>query len=173
MIKFVSGDILRATSKYIALGVATGAQEGSGTGLALRISTKWPDAQKHFKQFARGNKFLGGDLFVVAPSRNRPGIIYIATQQEMYEASLSFLNRGLRKLERYCVKRDIESVSLPMIGSGPGQLDWELETRPLMMKFLDGGDTRFFIYEDCKNEYEDQPDRGHKPTTRTSGQARH
>ena len=173
MIKFVSGDILRATSQYIAHGVATGAQEGLGTGLALKISTKWPDAQKHFKQFTRGNKVQGGDLFVVAPGKNRPGIIYIATQADMYQASLSFLNRGLRKLERYCVKNDIESVSLPKIGSGLGTLDWETEARPLMLKFLEKGSTHFYIYEDFKNEYEDQPDRRHQPTTRTPGQTRH
>ena len=173
MIKFVSGDILRSSAKYIGHGVATGTQEGLGTGLALKISTRWPDAQKHFKQFARGNKFQGGDLFVVSPSRNRPGIIYIATQPDMYEASLSFLNRGLRKLERYCVKRDIESVSLPKIGSGLGKLDWETEVKPLMMKFLESGDTMFYVYEDFKNEYENEPDRRHKPATRTTGQDRH
>ena len=156
MIKFVSGDILRTTTKYIAQGVATGTQEGLGTGLALKISSKWPDAQKHFKQFARGNKFQGGDLFVVASSRNRPGIIYIATQPDMYQASLSFLNRGLRKLERYCVKREIESVALPKIGCGLGKLDWETEVKPLMMKFLEGGDTRFEIYEDFRDEHERQ-----------------
>ncbi|HXM35052.1 MAG TPA: macro domain-containing protein [Pyrinomonadaceae bacterium] len=169
MIKFVSGDILRTTAKYIAHGVATGTQEGLGTGLALKISSKWPDAQKHFKQFTRGNKFQGGDLFVVAPARNRPGIIYLATQPDMYQASLSFLNRGLRKLERYCVKRDIESVALPRIGAGLGKLDWETETKPLMMKFLENGETLFYIYEDFTNEYEDQPDRRDKPTTRTPG----
>ena len=158
MIKFVSGDILRTTAKYIAHGVATGTQEGLGTSLALKICSKWPDAQKHFKQFARGNRFLGGDLFVVAPTRNRPGIIYVATQPDMYQASLSFLNRGLRKLERYCVKRSIESVALPKIGSGLGKLDWETETKPLLSKFLEGGKTVFYIYEDFNNEYEDQPD---------------
>lgn len=148
MIKFVSGNILRGPAQYLAVGAATGKQESLGAGLALQIATKWPDAQRHFKQFARGNKFQGGDLFVVAPSRNRPGIIYIATQPESNEPSLSFLNRGLRKLERYCVKRNIESVSLSMIGSEPGQLDWESETKPLLLKFLEGGKTVFQIFED-------------------------
>jgi len=173
MIKFVSGDILRATSQYIAHGVATGTQEGLGIGLALQISRKWPEAQKHFKQFARGNKFQGGDLFVVAPGRNRPGIIYMATQLDVSQASLSFLNRGLRKLERYCVKRRLESVALPGAGSGLGNLDWETEVKPLMTKFLEGGETRFYIYADPPNEYENQPDRTDKPTTRTPGQDRY
>ena len=154
MIKFVSGDILKTTSAYIAQGVATESQEGMGIGLALKISTKWPDVQRHFKQFTRSQKFQGGDIFVVAPTRNRPGIIYIATQPDMYQASLSFLNRGLRKLARYCVKHRVESVSLPRIGAGLGKLDWDDEVKPLLVKHLADLETTFLIFEDFKVEYE-------------------
>ena len=154
MIKFASGDILQTKSVYIAQGVATDSQEGMGTGLALKISSKWPEAQKHFKQFARSQRFQGGDMFVVAPTKSRPGIIYIATQPDMYHASVSFLNRGLRKLARYCVKQQIESVSLPKIGAGLGKLDWDEEVKPLLLKHLADLDTSFFIYEDFKHEYE-------------------
>lgn len=72
----------------------------------------------------------------------------------MYQASVSFLNRGFRKLARYCVKQQIESVSLPKIGSGLGQLDWEEEVRPLLLKHLADLETSFFIYEDFKREFE-------------------
>ena len=154
MIKFVSGDILQTKSAYIAQGVATDSQEGMGTGLALKISSKWPEAQKHFKQFTRSQRFQGGDIFAVAPTKSRPGIIYIATQPDMYHASVSFLNRGLRKLARYCVKQRIESISLPKIGGGLGKLDWEEEVKPLLLKHLADLDTSFFIYEDFKHEYE-------------------
>lgn len=154
MIKFVSGDILKTASSYIAQGVATESQEGMGTGLALKISTKWPDVQRHFKQFTRSQKFQGGDIFVVAPTRNRPGIIYVATQPDMSRASLSFLNRGLRKLARYCVKHRVESVSLPRIGAGLGKLDWDDEVKPLLVKHLADLETTFLIFEDFKVEYE-------------------
>ncbi|MCU1266742.1 MAG: Appr-p processing protein [Acidobacteria bacterium] len=147
MIKFVSGDVLRATSQYIVTGVTTGTQENPGAGLAARISSKWPDAQKHLRQFARGNKFLGGDLFVVAPAKNRPGIIYIATQGETDDSTSSFLNTGLRKLERYCAKRGVESVAVPGAGAGLGTLDWETETKPLMIKYFEYGKTEFSVYD--------------------------
>ena len=154
MVKFVSGDILKTASAYIAQGVATESQEGMGTGLALKISTKWPEVQKHFKQFTRTQKFQGGDMFVVAPAKHRPGIIYLATQPDMYHASLSFLNRGLRKLARYSAKHQLPSVSLPKIGAGLGKLDWEEEVKPLLVKHLEDLETSFFIYEDFRSEYE-------------------
>jgi O-acetyl-ADP-ribose deacetylase (regulator of RNase III) len=145
MIKFISGDLLRANAEFIALGVAAGAPEGAGAGAAAKISSKWPEVQKHLRQFTRGNKFQGGDLFVVAPGKNRPGVIFIAALSEADQVSASFLNRGLRKLARYCIKHKVESVALPKIAAG---LDWEDEVKPLFEKFLEGEKTAFVIYED-------------------------
>src|SRR5688500_10436381 len=111
MLEFVSGNLLDAKTQYIAQGVATGSQEGLGTGLALKISTKWADVQQQFKKFTRNNAFSGGDVFAVSPNENRPGVIYIATQPDMYHATLSYLNRGLRNLVKYCKKHHVESMS--------------------------------------------------------------
>src|SRR5258708_19660015 len=126
MIKYVSGDILRANTEYIAHGVATGSQQGADTVLAAQISKRFPEVQKHFRQFTRGNKFQGGDLFIVAPARNRPGFIYIATRPETNDLSTSFLNRGLRNLERYCVKNTIKNFSLPTLKPVPDRPPCEL-----------------------------------------------
>jgi O-acetyl-ADP-ribose deacetylase (regulator of RNase III) len=145
MIKFISGDILRANAEFIALGVVTGAPEGVGGGAAAKVSSKWPEVQKHLRQFTRGNKFQGGDLFVVAPGKNRPGVIFIAALAEANQVSASFLNRGLRKLARYCIKHRVESVALPRMAAG---LDWEDDVKPLLEKFLEGEKTDFFVYED-------------------------
>lgn len=145
MIKFITGDILRANIEFIALGVATGAPEGGGAGAAQKLSSKWPEVQKHLRQFTRGNKFQGGDLFVVAPGKNRPGVIFIAALSDADHVSASFLNRGLRKLARYCIKHKVASVALPKIDVG---LDWEDEVKPLIEKFLEGEKTEFFVYED-------------------------
>ena len=144
MIKLISGDILRANAEFVALGVATGAPEGGGAGAAAKVSSKWPEVQQHLRQFTRGNKFQGGDLFVVAPGKNRPGVIFMAVLADAGQVSSSFLNRGLRKLGRYCIKHKVESVALPRIDAG---LDWEEEVKPLVEKFLEGEKTEFFVYE--------------------------
>lgn len=154
MIEFVSGDILQTTAQYLAQGVAVGSQEGLGTGLAFKISTRWADAQKLFKKYTFNNKFDGGDIFVAAPTDTRLGIIYIATQPDMYHAVLPFLNKGLRNLAGFCVKKNIATVAVPKIGAGLGKFDWEREVKPLMIKHFEQSDTAFLVYEDFKNEYE-------------------
>jgi O-acetyl-ADP-ribose deacetylase (regulator of RNase III) len=154
MIQFTSGDLLQASTDYIAQGVATGSQEGLGTGLALKISTLWPEVQQQFKKYTRSSSFNGGDIFVVSPTSMYPGVIYIANQPDMYHATTNYLNKGLRNLAKYCTKHQIESVVLPKIGAGLGKLDWELQVKPLLLQHLSDCPTQFIIYEDFKNEYE-------------------
>ena len=154
MISFVSGNLLNAKTEYIAQGVAIGSQEGLGTGLALKISMKWPEVQQHFKRYTHNHSFSGGDVFAVSPTNERPGVIYIATQPDMYHATISYLNRGLRNLVKYCIKNQVTSVSLPKIGAGLGKLDWETEVKPLMIQHLAGPAVSFIVYEDFKDSYE-------------------
>jgi O-acetyl-ADP-ribose deacetylase (regulator of RNase III) len=154
MITFISGDLLQTSADYIAQGVATGSQEGLGTGLARKISTKWPEVQQQFKKYTRNTPFRGGDLFVVPPASGRPGVIYIATQPDMYHATIPFLNRGLRNVIKYCQTKRIESVALPKIGAGLGKLDWETDVKPLLMQYLTESETIFSVYEDFKHVYE-------------------
>ncbi len=154
MLKFVSGDILRTEAQYIAQGVAIGSQEGLGTGLAFKISRKWPTVQKQFKKHTRSNKFAGGDLFAVAPAPDHPGVLYLATQPDMYQASKTFLNRAVRNLAKYCEAQGIEAVALPKIGAGLGKLDWEADVKPLLQQHLADSQTIFYVYEDFKLEYE-------------------
>lgn len=153
MIVFTRGDILKSTDQFLAQGVAVGSQEGLGTGLAFKISKKFPTAQKEFKAFTRNNTFDGGSIFV--SESGTPRIIYIATQPDMYHAKVSFLNKGLRNLVKYCNKHTVESVSIPKIGSGLGKLSWESEVKPLLIQHCDKCETLFSVYEDFRNEYED------------------
>ena len=74
MITFVSGDILHAKEQYIAQGVAEGNQEGLGTGLAFKISKRWPSAQSAFKRHCRSGMFTGGSLWAYPPTIETPGI---------------------------------------------------------------------------------------------------
>ena len=124
MIKYISGDILQSKDEYIAQGVAVGSQEGLGTGLAFKLSSQFPEIQKLFKKYTRNTKFQAGDVFIGEIKGFSPGIIYIATQPDMYHAELTYLNKGLKRLKKVCESRGIKTVSLPKIGAGLGKLDW-------------------------------------------------
>lgn len=155
MIDFVAGDLLASTEDYIAQGVAEGNQEGLGTGLALKISKRWPDVQAAFKKHARSGGFTGGDIWVMEAADDRPGFVYLATQPDMYHATLPYVRKAVRNLAKWAAKNQINSVALPKIGAGLGKLSWEDEIKPLFVEYLSAGPTRYVVYEVFRNEFED------------------
>jgi O-acetyl-ADP-ribose deacetylase (regulator of RNase III) len=154
MIEFTSGDLLQSDTQYIAQGVAEGNQEGLGTGLALKISKRWPAIQAAFKKHTRSGSFRGGSIWVSPPTDDRPGVVYLATQPDMYHATVSYLRKSLRSLVKWANKEDVDSAALPKIGAGLGKLSWELEVKPLMIEHLEESRCRFVVFEDFKTDYE-------------------
>ncbi len=155
MIKFTSGDLLQSDAQYIAQGVAEGNQEGLGTGLALKISKRWPGVQSAFKKHARSGKFKGGKMWVCPPTDGRPGVIYLATQPDMYHATVPYLRKAFRNLEKWVNREGIESIGLPKIGAGLGKLSWESEVKPLMEEYFSESSCSFIIYENFVKQYEE------------------
>ena len=154
-IRYVAGDLLQAGEAYIAQGVAEGNQEGLGTGLALKISRKWPDVQQQFKRYARSGRFKGGTIWACEPTEAHPGVIYLATQPDMYHATLPYLRRALKALDKWAIKREVSSVALPKIAAGLGKLSWEDEVKPLLEESLAASDVEYVVYEAFLNEYEE------------------
>lgn len=154
MIEFTSGDLLQSDAQYIAQGVAEGNQEGLGTGLALKISKRWPDVQSAFKKHALSGTFKGGKIWACPPNDDRPGVVYLATQPDMYHATVSYLRKALRNLVKWAEREQIKSVGLPKIGAGLGKLSWPHDVKPLMVEYLTGSSCRFIIYEDFRLEDE-------------------
>lgn len=154
MIRFTKGDLLMAQEVYVAQGVAEGNQEGLGTGLAHKISSKWPEAQKAFKRFARSGRFRGGSIWVCEPTADRPGIVYLATQPDMDRASLSYLRRALRQMVKWSEEARVESIALPKVGAGLGKLSWESDVKPLLIEALEPAACQFVVYEDFTLEDE-------------------
>jgi O-acetyl-ADP-ribose deacetylase (regulator of RNase III) len=152
MIKFVSGDILKATTGYIAHGVAEGNQEGLGTGLALKISTKCPGVQILFKKHARSGKFKGGNIWICEPNNYRPGFVYLATQKNMFHANAPYLRKSIKRLSKWAEVNKIALVHLPKVGAGLGKLSWFNDVKPIFEEYLKKHNTFFKVYEDYKLE---------------------
>ncbi len=147
MIEFTSGDLLQSDAQYLAQGVAEGNQEGLGTGLALKISKRWPDVQAAFKKHARSGAFKGGKIWVCPPESHRPGVIYLATQPDMYHATISYLRKSLRSLVKWADREKTQSIGLPKIGAGLGKLSWKNDVKPLMEEHFAESGCRFIVYE--------------------------
>lgn len=147
MVVFRAGDVLDATEVYVAQGVAEGNQEGLGTGLALEITRRYPDVQAAFKRHARSGRFRGGDVWACDPAPGRPGFVYLATQPDMYHATLPYVRRALRNLATWSARAGVASVALPKIGCGLGKLSWPEQVKPLVVELLSPPACSFVVYE--------------------------
>jgi O-acetyl-ADP-ribose deacetylase (regulator of RNase III) len=154
VIRFREGDLLCAEEDYIAQGVAEGNQEGLGTGLAFKISSKWPDVQKSFKKHARSGRFKAGSIWVCRPSRSHPGFVYLATQPDMYHATLPYLRKSVRTLAKWADENNVRSVGLPKIAAGLGKLSWIDEVKPLLVEYLAPSECMFVVYEQFTHDLE-------------------
>jgi len=147
VLSFVQDDLLQASEPYIAHGVAEGNQEGLGTGLALKISRRWPEIQREFKKYARSGRFRGGGLWASPGVNGGPGVVYLATQPDMYHATMPYLRRSLRRLRKWAAENKVPAVALPRIGAGLGKLSWEDQVKPLLAEILSESETQFVVYE--------------------------
>jgi O-acetyl-ADP-ribose deacetylase (regulator of RNase III) len=152
MIEFISGNLLKVQSGYIGQGVAEGNQEGLGTGLALEISKKWPHVQSAFKKHCRSTKFKGGSIWTYPPTDNDPGFIYLATQPDMYHATLPYTRKAFKKMDKWAAKHKPEIISLPKIGAGLGKLSWENDIKPLMLELFKKSTTKYFVFENYTHD---------------------
>ncbi len=80
--------------------------------------------------------------------------MYLATQPDMYHATMGYLRRAVRHLAGWAKDNHVESVALPKIGAGLGKLSWESEVRPLLIESLESGPTEFVVYEVFRNSME-------------------
>ena len=85
---------------------------------------------------------------------NSPGVVYMATQPDMYHATMPYLRRSLRELRKWAEKNAIASVAMPKIGAGLGKLSWEKEVKPLVEEALAGSPVMFVVYETFRNDHE-------------------
>jgi len=148
MIEFKSGDILKVTSGYIGQGVAEGNQEGLGTGLALKISTKWPHVQSAFKKHCRSTKIKGGSIWTYPPDNKNPGFIYLATQPDMYHAKFPYVRKAFKKMDAWAIVNRPDTIYLPKIGAGLGKLSWRNEIKPLMKEIFGESSIKYVVFEE-------------------------
>ncbi|MEP5760773.1 MAG: macro domain-containing protein [Litoreibacter sp.] len=136
-----------AKENYLAQGVAEGNQEGLGTGLAYKISAKWPEVQKQFKKHARSGKFRGGNIWVCKPENDRLGFVYLATQPDMYHATMPYLRKAIKRMAEWAEKNNAGSIALPKIAAGLGKLSWTNDVKPMLIQYLEESSCSFVVYE--------------------------
>ena len=122
-----------------------------GKGLALQFKQRYPEMFDEYKLACKRKQiYIGGDLWVwdyVDLYKPRK-ILCFATKEDWWRPSkLVWIERGLKMFVYAYEGLGISSIAFPKLGCNNGELYWESEVKPLMVKYLDDINIMCEIYE--------------------------
>ncbi len=117
----------------------------AGKGLALYFKRKYPNQHKEYVRACNNKVFHSGQL-VTLPTDNGKRILLFPTKNDWREDStITLIEHFLKILARDYVKLRIESLALPLLGCGCGNLEPN-DVIPLIEKYLGPLDLNVKIY---------------------------
>lgn len=137
MIKFMSGDLLRANVEALVNTVNTAGVMGKG--IALQFKQAFPANFAAYERAAKRKEIVPGKVHVFETGQfaNPRYILNFPTKRHWRgKARIEDIQAGLQDLIRVIREKQIHSLAIPPLGCGFGGLDWE-EVRPLILSALE------------------------------------
>ena len=123
-----TGDLLTSTADGIAHGV--NCRGFMGSGIAPFFKRRYEGMYDAYRTVCLAGHLHGGEAFIWPMPEVT--VYNIASQEEPgANATLSFLEHGVRAALTHADRYGVKTIALPRIGCGIGGLDWE-DVRPLL-----------------------------------------
>jgi len=137
MVKFMSGDLLRANVEAMVNTVNTVGVMGKG--IALQFKQAFPANFAAYEKAAKREEIIPGKMYVFETGQftNPRYIINFPTKRHWRgKARIEDIQAGLQDLIRVVREKQIRSIAIPPLGCGFGGLDWN-EVRPIILTALE------------------------------------
>lgn len=148
MIKFLTGDLLKADAEALVNTVNTVGVMGKG--IALQFKEAFPYNNKVYIQACKNNELAPGKLLAVWDTNLLYGkklIVNFPTKTHWRQPSqYEYIEQGLKDLKTIIQINNITSIAIPPLGAGNGGLDWE-KVKPMIIQELQDLSTEIQIYE--------------------------
>jgi len=108
-----------------------------GKGIALGFRDRFPEMFRDYERRCEEGRVRLGEPYLYRPKDGKlPWIINFPTKQHWRAVStLSDIESGLKYLVEHCREWGVESLAVPPLGCGNGQLDWEI-VGPTLYRYL-------------------------------------
>lgn len=150
MILYVKGDLFQSPAHVLVNAVNTVGVMGKG--VALEYKRLFPEMYEQYRKLCEAEEFHIGSLWLYK-SPNKWVLNFPTKKHWRNPSRLEYIEAGLRKFIDVYSDFGIYSIAFPPLGCGNGQLDFEIEVRPLMEKYLRNLPIEVFIYPDHKNKF--------------------
>lgn len=143
MISFVEGNLFESPAQVLVNTVNTvGAM---GKGVAKEFKRIYPEMFEKYQELCEAGKLKIGTLFL--HKTDNKWILNFPTKIHWRNPSkVEYLEEGLKKFVAEYSRLRIHSIAFPPLGAGNGELDFETEIKPIMIKYLHEIPIQVFIY---------------------------
>lgn len=144
--EYVKGDIFKTPMSVIVVPVnCIGVM---GKGLALEARKRVPGLFKDYQRacVVDGSIHVGKNWFWQS-SEYPKGILCMPTKYDWRKPSTTtYIDMALDDFITYYQEWGIDSIAFPKIGCGLGQLDWESQVHPMLLKYCGNLDIPIEVY---------------------------
>ncbi|EGO8127785.1 phosphatase [Enterococcus faecalis] len=143
MLVYVEQDIFQSPAQVIVNTVNTVGVMGKG--IAKRFKDVYPEMYREYRDFCERGFLEVGKLWIYKTENK--WILNFPTKKHWRNPSkIEYIEAGLKKFVETYEERGITSISFPQLGCGNGGLNWELQVKPLMEKYLRALPIDIFIH---------------------------
>lgn len=144
MITYTTGDIFTSHMQVLVNPVNTVGVMGKG--LAKQFKIRFPLMFEAYKVACDSQDLAIGRLHLY--QADDKWVLNFPTKAHWRAQSrLEYIEAGLERFIKIYREEGIHSIAFPMLGCGLGGLDWEIEVKPLMERYLKDLDIPIEIYE--------------------------
>lgn len=143
IVRELRGDIFK--SKMQTLVVPVNTQGTLGAGLAKQFKIRYPGLLAPYKRACFNGTFSKKGYFLYTVDENRK-ILCLPSKQRWVEPSrIEWIDIALERITEHYKEDGIESLSIPAIGCGLGELSYD-EVHPLIVKYMSMIDIPVVVY---------------------------
>ena len=153
MITYIDGDIFQSPANVLVNTVNT--KGVMGKGIARRFKQIYPEMFNFYRDICVQQEFDIGQLLLYRTPHK--WILNFPTKKHWRSPSrLEYIEAGLHKFSDVYAELGITSIAFPALGCGNGGLDFELQVKPHMEKYLQKVPIPTYIY--LPNQYLTRPE---------------
>lgn len=143
MLSYVKGNLFESPAHVLVNTVNTVGIMGKG--IAKTFKSVYPDMFKTYQLLCEQRKIDVGKLWLYKTSNK--WILHFPSKKHWRSPSKpEYIKQGLESFRKNYADLGITSVAFPPLGCGNGELDWEMQVRPIMEEYLQDLPIDIFIY---------------------------
>ncbi|MGP4064626.1 type II toxin-antitoxin system antitoxin DNA ADP-ribosyl glycohydrolase DarG [Oceanobacillus sp. M65] len=166
MIIYEKGDLFKQIGHVEAVINTVNCVGVMGKGIALEFKKRYPENFQIYKEKCLSKELTIGKSFIYEiPNKEKTKyIVNFPTKKHWrHPSKIEYIEEGLDDLKSIIIEHNIESIAMPALGCGNGNLDW-VTVKPLIEKKLEPlNDKKIVIYEPTISKEQKESNKKKKP----------